>query len=300
MKKSKKYLMALAICSLSVVAIGCSSNEKKNTSNGTTETTEKKENKETKEDKTEKLSNEEIVKKLTESSKLIKSSKVKVENKIIYEVSDRKKEISSNFDIITSSNPTIVKITGKVRTFGQISFYGDENKNGDQDINIYHTEDAVYIFDIHDKKWLNVKDEEAKKELQDKKDADRLDVVIKMMNDLTKYLKIEEKESEYEVTFLGTNDYVKESLKKALMDNKVEFLDVLDDMKLDTFKLEYKLDKETFMPKEQKIEFILKKSTYSSETIINFDINTKYSEINKVEPITIPDEVKNAEEWKEK
>lgn len=137
------------------------------------------------------------------------------------------------------------------------------------------------------------------KELQDKKDVDRLDVVIKMMNDLTKYLKIEEKESEYEVTFLGTNDYVKESLKKDLMDNKVEFLDVLDDMKLDTFKLEYKLDKETFMPKEQKIEFILKKSTYSSETIVNIDMNTKYSEINKVEAITIPDEVKNSEELKE-
>ena len=69
MKKSKKYLMALAICSLSVVAIGCSSNEKKNTSNGTTETTEKKENKETKENKIEKLSNEEIVKKLIVRSK---------------------------------------------------------------------------------------------------------------------------------------------------------------------------------------------------------------------------------------
>lgn len=276
MKKTQKILIMLAIFLISIVAVGCSSNEDNNT----------------------KFSNEEMIKKITEASKSIKSSKAKAENKIIYEESKRKKEISSNFDIITSSNPTIVKITGKVRTNGQISFYGDENKNGDQDINIYHTEDAIYIFDIHDKKWLNVKDEEAKKELQDKKDVDCLDVVIKMMNDLTKYLKIEEKESEYEVTFLGTNDYVKESLKKALMDNKVEFLDVLDDMKLDTFKLEYKLDKETFMPKEQKIEFILKKSTYSSETIVNIDMNTKYSEINKVEPIKLPDEVKNAQEYK--
>lgn len=276
MKKTKKILIMLAIFLISIVAVGCSSNEDNNT----------------------KFSNEEMVKKITEASKSIKSSKVKAENNIMYEESKRKKEISSNFDIITSSNPAIVKITGKVRTNGQISFYGDENKNGDQDINIYHTEDAIYIFDIHDKKWLNVKDEESKKELQDKKDADRLDVVIKMMNDLTKYLKIEEKESEYEVTFLGTNDYVKESLKKALMDNKVEFLDVLDDMKLDTFKLEYKLDKETFMPKEQKLEFILKKSTYSSETIVNIDMNSKYSEINKVEPIAIPDEVKNSEELK--
>lgn len=276
MKKTKKILIMLAIFLISIVAVGCSSSEDNNT----------------------KFSNEEMIKKITEASKSIKSSKAKAENKIMYEESKRKKEISSNFDIITSSNPAIVKITGKVRTNGQISFYGDENKNGDQDINIYHTEDAIYIFDIHEKKWLNVKDEEAKKELQDKKDADRLDVVIKMMNDLTKYLKIEEKESEYEVTFLGTNDYVKESLKKALMDNKVEFLDVLDDMKLDTFKLEYKLDKETFMPKEQKIEFILKKSTYSSETIVNIDMNSKYSEINKVEPIAIPDEVKNSEELK--
>ena len=111
MKKSKKFLMALAICSLSVVVIGCSSNEKKNTSNGTTETTEKKENKETKEDKTEKLSNEEIVKKLTEAFSSINSSKQKTEFKNTFNSFGRKAETTLIMDVITSSNPTISKVS---------------------------------------------------------------------------------------------------------------------------------------------------------------------------------------------
>ena len=275
MKKFKKILMILAICSLSIVAIGCSSEE-----NNT------------------KFSNEEMVKKVTEATKSIKSSKVRVENKAITEVSDQKKEISTNFDIITSSNPSIVKLTGKVRTFGQIGLYDTDNLSGNQDINIYYSEDDIYILDVQDNKWLNVKGPDQKKELNFQKKVDRLDVIIELMNTFKNDLKIEEKDSEYEITFEGESKSVKEALEKAfkangLADDEEEF----NDFKLEKLKLEYKFDKETFIPKEHKIEIILKKSTYSYELISTMEIKSMYSDINKVEPITIPDEVKNAKEW---
>ena len=132
MKKSKKYLMALAICSLSVVAIGCSSNEKKNTANDTSETTDKKEN------KSSKSSNEEIVKKITEATKSIKSLKIKVENKDFVEKSEEKQEKFINLDIVKTSNPTVIKITGTMIGLGK-SF----------EVSSYITEDAIYDLNIN-------------------------------------------------------------------------------------------------------------------------------------------------------
>ena len=162
MKKSKKYLMALAICSLSIVAIGCSSNEKKNTSNGTTETTEKKENKETKENKIEKLSNEEIVKKLTEAFSSINSSKQKTEFKNTFNSFGRKAETTLIMDVITSSNPTISKVSSTMIDY--------ESKDS---TTMYYTEDKFYAYESRTKDWYNIKDEKSKKRMLLHKEASK-------------------------------------------------------------------------------------------------------------------------------
>ena len=277
MKKSKKYLMALAICSLSVVAIGCSSNEKKNTANDTSETTDKKEN------KSSKSSNEEIVKKITEATKSIKSLKIKVENKDFVEKSGEKQEKFINLDIVKTSNPTVIKITGTMIGLGK-SF----------EVSSYITEDAIYDLNIKDKKWYNVKNEETKREINSQKDADRLNVIIEIINELGKDLKIEEKDSEYEITFKGSDD-VREILKKALKKGQLRFAYLLDELKLDKFELELKVDKNTFMPKEQRMLIVLNNSTAGKDGSFGVELKSKISDINKVEPIKIPDEVKNAE-----
>ena len=152
MKKLKKILMMLAICSLSIVAVSCSSEEKKNTTN---ETTEKKEATEKKEVK---LSNEEIFKKATEATKSIKSSR---------QLTDYKESISSDRDMVlqsiimqvtTSENPTVTKLLSNLK---------DDIKS--RDFNMYFTEDASYAQDSETKKWYNVKDAGRKKHLRHKK-----------------------------------------------------------------------------------------------------------------------------------
>ena len=54
MKKIQKILMALAICSISIISVGCSSNDKNN-ENGTTNNTNENSN--------GKLSNKELIEK---------------------------------------------------------------------------------------------------------------------------------------------------------------------------------------------------------------------------------------------
>ena len=110
MKKIKRILMALAICSLSIVAVGCSSDEKKNTTNNTNET---------KETKSEKLSNEEIVKKINEATKEIKSSKIQAENKMVMNLAGNKTETAINMNMETSSDPVVVKMSGSMNAMGQ-------------------------------------------------------------------------------------------------------------------------------------------------------------------------------------
>lgn len=77
MKKIKKILMALAICSVSFIAVGCSSksdnDNNNNNNNNNTNNNQKKENT---------ISAEELSNKILEASKAVKSTKVKVQSKV--------------------------------------------------------------------------------------------------------------------------------------------------------------------------------------------------------------------------
>lgn len=75
MKKIKKILMALAICSVSLIAVGCSSksDNDNNNNNNNTNNNQKKENT---------ISAEELSNKILEASKAVKSTKVKVQSKV--------------------------------------------------------------------------------------------------------------------------------------------------------------------------------------------------------------------------
>lgn len=69
-------------------------------------------------------------------------------------------------------------------------------------------------------------------------------------------------------------------------------------MTLENYEVKYVIDKKTFYPveSETKIKATVKKEQGS----VSFDSETKftYSDINKVESLKIPDEVKNAPEMK--
>ena len=93
MKKLQRILMALALCSLSIGAVGCSSNSK--------------------------MSNEELVKKIDESSKSVKNSKSKVESKLSVNLSGKSIVTTVTMDAEATEDPFVVKVDGKVETGGK-------------------------------------------------------------------------------------------------------------------------------------------------------------------------------------
>ena len=156
MKRIKRILMALAICSLSITAVGCSSNGK--------------------------MSNEDIVKKISESSKSVKSSKANIESKVAFNLGGKDIATSVTMEAESISEPLTVKITGKTQTFGK-SF----------DMNMYITEGNIYLQNINTKEWMNVKDENIKKTLEGRKNSANFNDVVELLNIMQKNVKVEEK-----------------------------------------------------------------------------------------------------------
>jgi len=278
MKKIKRILMALAICSLSIVAVGCSSNEKKNTTNNTNET---------KETKSEKLSNEEIVKKINEATKEIKSSKIQAENKMVMNLAGNKTETAINMNMETSSDPVVVKMSGSMNAMGQ-----------QVSLDMYFTEDAVYSKNVITKEWVKITDPSMRKTMEAQKNASNMDQMLSIMDSVQKNLKIEDKGSEYEISYSGNDESVKEALKEAIGKSQPNLKNYMQNVSIEKFDFFYKVDKSTFMPKEYSMKTVIKISQGEKEMSFDMDLKATLSDINKVAPITLPDEVKNAKEMK--
>lgn len=256
MKKIKKILIALAICSVSFIAVGCSSNSK--------------------------MSNEEIVKKIDESSKSVKSSKSKVESKLSVNLSGKSIVTTVTMDAEATEDPFVVKVDGKVETGGK-----------SRDINMYMLGEKIYIKNIY-KKWVPAKDANLRKAFEDRKNTANFNNMIELLKSVEKNFKVEEKGSNYEITYSGTDASAKEALKKAIISTQQNSEKILKNMEIEKLEVKYLIDKKTFYPMDCEIKSTIKISQGAKTISFDMDIKANYFDINQVKEIEIPDEVKNA------
>lgn len=256
MKKIQRILMALALCSLSIGAVGCSSNSK--------------------------ISNEEIVKKIDESSKSVKSSKSKVESKLSVNLSGKSIVTTVTMDAEATEDPFVVKIDGKVETGNQ-----------SRDINMYILGEKIYIKNIY-KKWVLAKDANLRKTFEDRKNTANFNNMIELLKSVEKNFKVEENGSNYEATYSGTDASAKEALKKAIISTQQNSEKILQNMEIEKLEVKYLIDKKTFYPTDCEIKSTVKVSQGTKEISFDMDIKANYFDINQVKEIEIPDEVKNA------
>ena len=262
MKKLQRILMALALCSLSIGAVGCSSNSK--------------------------MSNEELVKKIDESSKSVKNSKSKVESKLSVNLSGKSIVTTVTMDAEATEDPFVVKVDGKVETGGK-----------SRDINMYMLGEKIYIKNIYNQ-WVPAKDANLRKAFEDRKNIAKFDNMVELLKFVEKNLNVEEKGSNYEVTYSGVDDSAKEALKKMIISNQPDAEKVLKNMEIEKLDIKYVVDKNTFYPTEFEMKSVMKVSEGNQSVSFDMEMKVKYSDINKVKEIVIPDEVKNAKETKAK
>ena len=134
--------------------------------------------------------------------------------------------------------------------------------------------------------------------MEAQKNASNMDQMLSIMDSVQKNLKIEDKGSEYEISYSGNDESVKEALKEAIAKSQPNLKNYMQNVSIEKFDFFYKVDKSTFMPKEYSMKTVIKISQGEKEMSFDMDLKATLSDINKVAPITLPDEVKNAKEMK--
>lgn len=257
MKKLRKIFMMLFLCSMSILVVGCSSNNK--------------------------ISKEELIKKVTENSKSMKSANAKVVTDVDMDMAGQKMTVSVDMDMSMTTEPLVIKANSKVQLL---------EKNIGMDM--YITEDTIYMKDSQTETWTKIKDETTRKSFEAQKEMANFNQMLDIFKIVEKDLKIEEKGSNYEVTYTGNEDSFKEILMKSLSYGQPNVTEMFKNMKIEKFDVKYVFDKNTLLPSEYEINSTMKFSQNSQEASFGMKLKGTYSDINNVKEIVIPDEVKNA------
>lgn len=283
MKKVQKISLALALCSLSIFAVGCQEkkgNTEKKEANTTTNNANTSEKKETK----VALSNE-LLQKVTDASKAVKSANAKAN--LTHKFASSIKEINTilDFDFSMVKEPAfIVKLTRHADNNGQ-------KLENDQ----YITDDKMYVQDAKTKEWMHGTHERLRKVYDGRRKIVNFDSVLEFMSKNQANLKVEEKGDVIEVTYQGNDQTSSDSFLKIanLLTTVIE--GNIKEMGLENMTAKITIDAKTFIPKE--FDVIAKYTKVKDgQTVLTWDFSYKatYTDINGVNEIVIPNEVKNS------
>ena len=285
MKKVQKISLALALCSLSIFAVGCQEkkgNTEKKEANTTTNNANTSEKKETK----VALSNE-LLQKVTDASKAVKSANAKANLTYKFGSSIKQLNTTLDFDFSMVKEPAfIVKLTRHADNDGQ-------KLENDQ----YITDDKMYVQDAKTKEWMHGTHERLRKVYDGRRKIVNFDSILEFMSENQANLKVEEKGDVIEVTFQGNDNHSSDSfLKIAKLITPVVEDKIMKAMTLQQMNAKITIDSKTFIPKG--FDIIANYAAIKDgQAFINWDFVYKatYSDINGVNEIVLPDELKNAE-----
>ena len=283
MKKVQKISLALALCSLSIFAVGCQEkkgNTDKKEANTTTNNANTSEKKETK----VALSNE-LLQKVTDASKAVKSANAKAN--FSYKFKTSAKEVNNSFD----SNYSMVKepaFTVKITNQANI----DGKKIVDMQ---YLTDNTTYAQKASTKAWYKATHKEVRDVYDGRRKIVNFDSVLEFMSENQANLKVEEKGDVIEVTYEGNDQTASDSFLKIakLLTTVIE--GNIKEMGLENLNAKITIDAKTFIPKEFDVIAKYTKAK-DGQTVLTWDFSYKatYTDINGVKEIVIPNEVKNS------
>lgn len=283
MKKVQKISLALALCSLSIFAVGCQEkkgNTDKKEANTTTNNSNTSEKKETK----VALSNE-LLQKVTDASKAVKSANAKANLTYKFGSSIKQLNTTLDFDFSMVKEPAfIVKLTRHADNDGQ-------KLENDQ----YITDDKMYVQDAKTKEWMHGTHERLRKVYDGRRKIVNFDSVLEFMSENQANLKVEEKGDVIEVTYEGNDQTASDSFLKIakLLTTVIE--GNIKEMGLENLTAKITIDAKTFIPKEFDVIAKYTKAK-DGQTVLTWDFSYKatYTDINGVNEIVIPNEVKNS------
>uniref|UniRef100_UPI00403FBDA3 DUF6612 family protein n=1 Tax=Candidatus Enterococcus willemsii TaxID=1857215 RepID=UPI00403FBDA3 len=277
MKKTKGLLWA-GIALVSVGLAAC--NNQGTNDSGKAETSEKAQ---------KKLSKEEVIDKVNEASKDIKSAEMTTDMKMDMTMNGQEMNTETNMVVTYTMEPFAMKMDSKVNAAGQ-----------EQQAVMYMDDKAMYMQTPGSEEWMT----------QDLSslgmDIDSLMEMYssqEMMDTLGSYkdkLDVKEEKDHYVLSFEGSGEELKDLAKAALAESNTgntgagatEAEEALDDMKIGNMSYEMTVSKTDFYPMAFNMTMDYEMNQEGMEMKASMDQKAMYDKINAVEPIEIPEAAK--------
>ena len=260
MKIMKTILFVFSICLFFTIAVGCSS-------------------------KVDNTKNDELVKKVTEATKSVKSANAKIETIQNFTRPDQNAHSIIKLDTSMTVNPAIVKIERNAERDGQ-KFESI----------LYITDDTIYIEDIKNTSWKRATNEKFREGYNGKRKLTNFEIVTEFLTAIQNKMKVEEKELSYEITYSGSETVVSKVLNEILDSVQTGTEKIRKQLLVEKVEVRYIIDKNTFLPTECEIKAkfaYFKDGQRIVSVSLDEEFTVKYSDIDEVKEIIIPEDAKN-------
>ena len=244
------------------------------------------------ESQSQQLSLQELMNKSIEASNELKSFSATMEmtQKITSNVEEGPMNVTAtiNMDVITE--PLSMYQTMKMNIPGTDQLLETES---------YLTDDGFFMYDQTTDKWLKFPDEMydqimslSNAQTDPAKELERLQEYV---DEFT----MTEDESSYILNVKASGEEMTQFMKETIKENFPEIgsnVNTLDQMSINELDYEFSIDKETYFPNKIKVNMDFEMTVENETVQIIQELAGSYSNLNTIEPIVVPNEVKDSAE----
>lgn len=282
----KKWLLVLVAGVMAIVLAAC---------NDTAEPTEG-----TNEENESEMTAEEVYQKALDASEKMESAEVKMDMQQQINVGDDADAMNtdSNFDTKMTMDPLAMHMKGVTK----MEMEGAEEDMPEMDMEIYMVDDAMYLYSEQIGNWIKM--EGASMDAIEEMAGQQPDPSeqLEMVKDYTDDMSFEQDDEAFILKLDADgekfNDLMQQIIEENIPEEMLEQMgdeeqEVLDNMKINSMSMEYTIDKETYDINSLKMDMDMTMEAEGEELNIVQNVKADYSNINGVDPIEVPDDVKD-------
>ena len=223
-----------------------------------------------------KINKEEVINKFVEVSKDMKSANMLMDIKMSQKGS--KESINMSIDSAIILEPLEMKLEMAI-------------PNQPTKIDLYIKDGYMYVLDPLSNQWMKQKVTDLVNE-QFKGYMTNSLYIYDVMKDNIDKMDVDEKDGNYIISISKNSEFLKDAMKKQLSNMNTPGSQLGEQIEIDNIAIQYIVDKNTYLVKNSIMSFDV---TMNGEKI-TINLDTKFSNINEVKEISIPEETKNSEE----
>lgn len=249
------------------------------------------------------MSAEEVYTKALEASEDMESAEVtmNMNQQMDPEGEEGSVETDSNFDMQMTMEPLAMYMDGTT-TMKMDGADAEDMPDMDMDMEIYMVDDGMYMYSDQIGTWMKM--DGASMDMVEEMAGQQPDPSeqLKMIKDYTDDLSFEQSDDEFILKLDADgekfNDFFHDMIEENLSSDMLEQMgedqqDIFDDMNINSMSLELGVDKETFDMNTYNVDMDMTMEVEGQTLNIAQTMESEYSNFNNVDPIEVPDDVKD-------